>query len=71
MSAQGRDPGTAEARPAGLPPRRTAGRIAKDIILFFAGPLITVAYLALFPFIGLRMLIQGNKSAPPHQNDAG
>jgi CheY-like chemotaxis protein len=37
---------------------RTAGQVAKDIALFFAGPLITMADLSLFPFIALRMLRQ-------------
>ncbi len=37
---------------------RTAGQVVKDIVLFFAGPFITMADLALFPFIALRMLRQ-------------
>ena len=35
---------------------RTPGQIAADIVLFFAAPFITLAYLALFPFIAVMML---------------
>jgi CheY-like chemotaxis protein len=35
---------------------RTASQVLQDIVLFFAGPFITLAYLPLFPFIGLAML---------------
>lgn len=37
---------------------RTIAQIVKDIALFFAAPFITLAYLALFPFIGLMTLRQ-------------
>ena len=36
--------------PAAAPPRSL-----RDIVLFFAGPFMTIAYIALFPFIGLTM----------------
>lgn len=42
--------------PAAGPERRSPGQVARDILLFFAAPFITVAYLPLFPFIGLYML---------------
>jgi hypothetical protein len=35
---------------------RTAGQVLKDIGLFFAAPFITMAYMPLFPFIGLSLL---------------
>lgn len=38
--------------------RRTPARVLKDIGLFFASPFVTLAYLALFPFIGMKLLIQ-------------
>lgn len=42
--------------PAAGPGHRTAGQVARDIVLFFAAPFITILYLPLFPFIGLFML---------------
>ena len=60
-------PDAAVARPRGtaltparveLRSRRTVSRILKDIALFFAAPLVTLAYLPLFPFIGLALLGQ-------------
>jgi hypothetical protein len=39
-------------------PRRTAGQVLKDIVLFFAAPFVTLVYLALFPFIGMKLLAQ-------------
>ncbi len=41
---------------AGTGSRRSAAQVARDIVLFFAGPFITMAYLALFPFIALSMV---------------
>lgn len=38
--------------------RRTAAQVAKDIALFFAGPFVTLAYLALFPFVAMKLLKQ-------------
>lgn len=44
---------------AGDGPRpRTAGQVAKDVVLFFAAPFISIAYVALFPFIGLMLLVR-------------
>lgn len=37
---------------------RSPGTILKDIVLFLASPVIALAYLALFPFIGLTMLVK-------------
>jgi hypothetical protein len=37
---------------------RTAGQVAKDVVLFFAAPFISIAYVALFPFIGLMLLVR-------------
>ncbi len=39
-------------------PRRSASTVLKDIVLFLASPVIALAYLALFPFIGLSMLVK-------------
>jgi hypothetical protein len=35
---------------------RSVAQVVRDIVLFFAGPFITIAYLALFPFIAVSML---------------
>ena len=62
MNALGpEDAGASDARQAaanGAPARRTVGQVAKDILLFFAAPFITMAYLPMFPFIGLAMLFR-------------
>lgn len=47
--------GTAAAREAG---GRTPGQIAKDIGLFLAAPYMTLAYLAMFPILGMKLLAQ-------------
>jgi hypothetical protein len=48
--------------------RRTPAEVLKDIGLFFAAPFITIAYLPLFPFVGLSMLLKArDKSLPPRQ----
>jgi hypothetical protein len=41
-----------------VPANRSITQVLKDIALFFAAPMVTLAYLPLFPFIGLRMLRQ-------------
>jgi len=41
-----------------MPQKRSASTVLKDIVLFLASPVIALAYLALFPFIGLRMLLR-------------
>jgi hypothetical protein len=38
--------------------RRTAPMVLTDIILFFAAPFVTVAYLGLFPFIGFATVVR-------------
>ena len=38
--------------------RRTPAQVAKDIVLFFAAPFVTLAYLVLFPFIAIKLLMQ-------------
>lgn len=69
-------PGAAAAEPPGtsLVPahgesrsHRTVSQILKDIALFFAAPSVTLAYLTLFPFIGLAMLGQAWR----HRKEAG
>lgn len=40
---------------------RTVQRYLKDVGLFFAAPFITLAYLAMFPFIGLSLLVRGRR----------
>jgi hypothetical protein len=39
-------------------PHRTPAQIAKDIGLFAAAPFVTLAYVSLFPFIAMAMLVQ-------------
>jgi hypothetical protein len=56
MSGSGR--AAAEAA-SNLDPHRTADQVLKDIGLFFAAPFVTLAYLALFPFIGFSELRRG------------
>ncbi len=41
--------------------RRTPAQVAKDIALFFAAPFVTVAYLAMFPFVAIRLLMQARR----------
>jgi hypothetical protein len=36
--------------------RRGFGQVLKDIGLFFAAPFVTLAYVALFPFLGFAAL---------------
>jgi hypothetical protein len=48
-------------------PHRTMGRVAKDIGLFAAAPFVTLAYLSLFPFIGMAMLAHAWR----HRKEAG
>jgi hypothetical protein len=47
--------------PTGSGSHRSVAQVVKDIALFFAGPFITIAYLALFPFIAVRMLRQARR----------
>jgi hypothetical protein len=47
--------------------RRTKARIAKDIGLFLAAPFVTLAYVSLFPFIGMALLFQAWR----HRKEAG
>jgi hypothetical protein len=42
-------------------PRRSITQVAKDIVLFFAAPAITMAYLAMFPFIAVWLLRQARR----------
>lgn len=37
---------------------RTPARIAKDIGLFLVAPYVTLAYLAMFPYLGMKLLAQ-------------
>ena len=41
---------------SGLPQKRSFGVFLKDVVLFLLAPFITIAYLVLFPFIGLAEL---------------
>jgi len=50
------DPRNVQA--GGRPARRSAARVLKDIALFLATPFISIAYMALFPFIGLVKLVR-------------
>ncbi len=51
------------------PEPRSLAQVVKDIALFFASPFITIAYLVLFPFIGLRVLIRTGHQNRQHRND--
>ncbi len=55
---------------AGEPEPRSPVQVVKDIALFFAAPFITIAYLVLFPFIGLRLLIRTGQQHRQYRNDA-
>ena len=46
---------------------RSVGVFLKDIALFFAAPFVTIAYLALFPFIGATMLVRTRGQKTPGQ----
>jgi hypothetical protein len=48
-------PGTEGGEPS---QHRTIPAVLKDIALFFAAPFVTIAYLCLFPFIGIAMFRQ-------------
>lgn len=50
-----------------MPAKRSAGTVLKDIGLFLASPVIALAYLALFPFIGLVMLVKMTRKPDPKQ----
>ena len=45
--------------------RRSIGTFLKDDLLFLASPIIALAYLGLFPFIGLAMLIKWARTPKP------
>jgi hypothetical protein len=62
-------PADAKARTATGGPggHRTKARIVKDIGLFFAAPFVTLAYVSLFPFIAMAMLVQAWR----HRKQAG
>ena len=50
-----------------MPAKRNASTVLKDIGLFLASPVIALAYLALFPFIGLVMLVKMARKPSPKQ----
>jgi hypothetical protein len=50
---------------------RTVQQFLKDVGLFFAAPFITLAWLALFPFIGLMLLVRNGRQALQHRKPAG
>lgn len=50
---------------------RSVGVILKDIVLFFAAPFVTIAYLALFPFIGVTMVLRARGQAGRNQKAGG
>ena len=45
------------------PANRSLGEVLKDAFLFLAAPFISLAYMALFPFIGLVMLVRARREA--------
>jgi hypothetical protein len=48
-------------------PHRTTAQVVKDIVLFVAAPFVTMAYLFLFPFIGVAMFARAWR----HRREAG
>ena len=48
-------------------PHRTVAQVAKDIGLFAAAPFVTLAYVSLFPFIGMVLLAKAWR----HRKEAG
>ena len=46
---------------------RTVAQVAKDIGLFAAAPFVTLAYVSLFPFIGMVLLAKAWR----HRKEAG
>ncbi len=47
----------AQAKPA----RRSVGEFVKDVVLFLAAPFISLVYMAMFPFIGLVLLMRARQ----------
>lgn len=43
------------------PPRRSVAEVVKDVVLFLAAPFISLVYMAMFPFIGLVMLMRARR----------
>ena len=43
------------------PARRSLGEFLKDVVLFLAAPFISLVYMAMFPFIGLVMLVRAKQ----------
>ncbi len=43
------------------PARRSIGEFVKDVVLFLAAPFISLVYIAMFPFIGLAMLVRAHR----------
>lgn len=70
--------GGAGSTPLAAPPSarneragRTFAQVAKDILLFFAAPFITLAYIALMPSIALAMLARMGGQAGHHRKATG
>jgi hypothetical protein len=62
------EPGGLEQTATGASsPRRSLKQVASDIVLFFAAPFVTLAYVPLFPFIGAAMLMRAWR----HRKQAG
>jgi hypothetical protein len=49
---------------------RSVGGVLRDIALFFAAPFMTIASVAMFPFIGLAMLARTSREARRHRKPA-
>lgn len=45
----------------GKPAKRSLGEFLKDVVLFLAAPFISLVYMAMFPFIGLVMLVKSRQ----------
>ena len=64
LAGPGRRPGARRAQARGRkvatsrrrPPTQRRARFVKHVALFFAAPFVALAYIALFPVIGLAML---------------
>jgi len=46
------------------PVRRSFATVLKDMVLFLAAPFISLVYIAMFPFIGIYMLMKHRKQNP-------
>jgi CheY-like chemotaxis protein len=64
--------GVAAAPPVSLPPKAGVGRFLKNAALFIASPFIGLAYVLVFPFVGIGMVAyMGFKALTEKEKPAG